>query len=144
MLECDSVEDGKRQVEKIMEMVGLKSFTVTHIKEPRTDSQNRACHKWFDMIASDAQDKGLTMDALIREPAEFPITPSIIKDFFREIGRLMFKKDSTAKLKKEEFSQVIDVCEREFAKRLDCQIPFPSIESQMDNYYQEQNEKNIN
>ncbi len=140
-IDCETVDEGKSSVSKIMEMLGLQQFTINHIPKRRSYNQNSAAHLWFSLIARDAREKGLTMDDLVKNPVEFPITEHIIKDFFRLVGKIMFKKESTTKLDTNEFSQVVDVCEREFSKRLDCQIPFPSEQSMIDSYYNENENK---
>lgn len=135
-VDFETADEGKSAVIKILNMLGLQQFTIKEKKGRRSDNQNRAAHLWFTQVAQDAREKGLTMDDLILNPVEFPITESIIKDFFREVGRVMYKKDSTTKLTTDEFSQVVEVCQREFAKRLDCQIPFPSLDALIDRSYE--------
>lgn len=125
----DNVIKGKEQVEAIVRAVGFKNFTVTHVDKQRTLNQNSAMHKWFEMIEEHCQERGLTRDVLFKNPAELPITKHMLKDFFRMVGNMMFHRKSTAELEKGEIDPVIKVCEREFAKRLDSTIPFPSIDN---------------
>ena len=99
------------------------------IEKKRTISQNNALHLWCQLIADEARNKGLTMDALFRNPTELPINERIVKDFVREVGNMMFGKNSTASLSRKELNEVIKVCERAFAERLDCVIPFPSLQN---------------
>ena len=96
--------------------------------DKRTIPQNNALHLWLTQIEQHCWERGLTLDALFREPADIPITREYLKDFFRMTGKLMYHKNSTTQLTKKQLSEVQKVCEREFSKRLDCDIPFPSIE----------------
>ena len=104
-------------------------FILTLEKEEknRTLSQNNAMHKWFELIEQHCQERGLTLDVLFKNPAELPITRHYLKDFFRMVGDRMFGKKSTAKLSKAEIDRVIKTCEMNFAKRLESDIPFPSM-----------------
>lgn len=119
----------KEAVEKIKEKLkGEDVFRVEVMDRPKSRKQENAYHLWFEQVAEEANEKGLTVDALILKPSEFPITKGILKDYFREVGKIMFGKDSTIPLTEEEATRIIEVCERAFAERLDNTIPFPSKE----------------
>lgn len=100
--------------------------------DKRTLPQNSALHLWLTQVEEHCWERGLTQEALFKEPADLPITREILKTFFRMTGDLMYHKNSTKILSKKQLSEVQKVCEREFSKRLDCTIPFPSIETLMD------------
>ena len=110
----------------------FKMFSVIDVKpvmDIRTLNQNSALHKYFELIEDEAREKGLTMDMLIKKPSELPITRHLLKDFFRFIGKMMFHKDSTAKLNKHEFNEIQKTFEKTVAERLEISIPFPSYEN---------------
>ena len=102
------------------------------IDDKRTLPQNSALHLWLSQVEEHCWERGLTLEALFKEPADIPITREYLKDFFRKTAELMYHKNSTKILSKKQLSEVQQVCEREFAKRLDCDIPFPSVETLMD------------
>lgn len=106
----------------------IKLVEIEKIKPTRSINQNSALHLYLKMISDEAREKGLTMDMIVKKPQELPITEYLLKDLFRAYGMAMFKKDSTAKLSKDEFSQVQQAFERIVAERLDITVPFPSIE----------------
>jgi hypothetical protein len=97
-------------------------------KEKRTTKTNSALHKWFSLVSEEANEKGLTLDKLYTSPQNMRITEHFLKDLFREYGRVMYGKESTSNLTKEEINKLIKVFEQVFSERLDCQIPFPSYE----------------
>jgi|WetSurMetagenome_2_1015567.scaffolds.fasta_scaffold02897_8 hypothetical protein len=97
--------------------------------DKRTLKQNSALHLWLSQVEGHCWERGLTLEALFKEPADIPITREYLKDFFRKTADLMYHKDSTTQLTKKQLGEVQKVCEREFAKRLDCDIPFPSLET---------------
>lgn len=130
---CES--ETPKKAREAIEQLGLRAFSIEKADSQRTRNQNRAMHKWFSLIAEHCAERGLTVDALFKNPAEIRITPEIVKQFFREMGMWMFHKDSTAKLTREEASQVITACEKEFAERLDYTDNFPGIEAEMPEDY---------
>ena len=95
----------------------------------RTEKENRALHLWFEMISTEANNMGLTMDMLVKKPHEIPITPELLKYFFRLYGNVMYGRNSTSKLTTKEFSEIVKVFEKVIAERLEISIPFPSIDN---------------
>ena len=69
------------------------------------------------------------MDMIIKKPAEIPITRTLLKDLFRLYAKKMYAKDSTSKLDKNEFSDVVNTFQRIIAQRLEISLPFPSIDN---------------
>jgi hypothetical protein len=128
--------ENEQEATKAIHQLGLKVRGCKKVSGIRSLNQNDALHLWLKQISDEANEKGLTIDMLIKNPTEIPITPTILKDFFRLTGKKMFKKDSTAKLDKIEFSELIKVFERAIAERLDIQINFPNIEDLIDKTYE--------
>lgn len=125
LLDAETPKLARQQIEKL----GLKAFEINRFNSSRTISQNSALHKWFEIIEQEAQNNGSTMDMLIKNPCDIPITRNLLKDMFRLIGNTMFHRDSTAKLTKSEIDEVIKVFEKVIAERLGIDLPFPSLES---------------
>lgn len=128
-IECDTetIREGKAMAQSAIEAIGLECSGVKCIPDMRTLQQNKALHVEFELIEEHCTERGLTVDMLILHPTEFPITRHLIKDFFREIGRVLFGRESTADLEKHEFQKTQETFEREIARRLDYTAPFPSI-----------------
>ena len=131
-LEVDSetVRQGKELAKKAIESMALLCREVKSPRDSRTGPQNRSLHKYLSMIADEAQNSGQTLDMLVLKPSEFPITETMLKDFFREIGRRMFGKDSTSLLEKHEFQKILEVFDKAIAERLEIYLPFPSDEKE--------------
>jgi len=129
MLEPATIKAGRATAQEVVEACGLLVKKVKYLPDTRTRRQNDAMHLWFEMLEGHCADLGLTMDALFKAPAEVTITKEMLKIFMQQVGKLMYGKEHTSEWDKDEMSEVIKVCEREFARRLDSNIPFPSIEN---------------
>lgn len=112
-----------------MKIAGVKQYEIKHEPDDRTLNQNSALHLYLTMLEEECTNTGATMDMIIKKPQEIPITRHLLKDLFRFYGKTMFKRDSTAKLKKDEFSVVLMAFQKVVAERLGISIPFPSYES---------------
>ena len=130
--QSETVEKGIALVKKAMEVMGLKVTSVRHISDKRSENQNNALHLWFDQIATEAEKRGLTIDKWIKHPTEMKITESMLKDSFRATGEAMYKKKSTAKLTKEEFSVIQKLFDKAVLERLGIDIEFPNLELLID------------
>ena len=133
-VEADTLALGQKLARETFEKAGLKALDVKPIKRIRSLRQNASIHLWFEQIEDHCNERGLTVEALYKKPSEIKITKHILKDFFRETAKYMFRKDSTAKLESDELSEVAIVCEKVFAERLDSTIPFPSIDTMVNDY----------
>lgn len=124
-----TLAEAMREAKRIVESFGLKAASVKPVMSKRSQNQNNALHLWLSLIEEEARAQGMTMDMIIKNPAELPITRHLLKDLFRFIGKKMYGKDSTTKLDKIEFGEVQRVFEKTIGERLEIYIPWPSIES---------------
>ena len=131
-LRSETVEIGIEKVKAAMKFMGLDVVSVKCISGLRSDAQNNALHLWFDQIEDEAAKKGLTIDLLIKNPTEVPITAEILKDLFRLMGKRLYKKDSTAKLEKMELSEIVKYFDKAILERLGINIPFPNLDLLID------------
>ncbi len=118
-------------IKQIETVFGAFDFKVTKIKKipnRRSMSQNAALFKWLDMIADDCREKGLTLDALFKEPATVPITKEYLHNFAKKTTEVITgDDDKTSKLNTKQFSLLIETLIKVFGERLDNKIPFPNI-----------------
>jgi len=128
LVESESPKQARGAIEKL----GLKAYEVKKVDSIRTLNQNSALHLYCEMVEEHCAELGLTVEKLYKKPNEIKITRDIVKSFIRETGMYMYHRDSTAKLEKNELSEVISVIQKVFAERLDFTQGFPSIESLMD------------
>lgn len=138
-IEAETIEKGKQCVINIInlyrKMLGFYSFDVKHISERRSEQQNNAMWLYFEKVEAHCLERGLTVSALFKKPTELLITRYILYTWFATLIKFAFGKEGTSKTTKKEFSVAVDKMQDEFGTRLDYHEPFPSIESQMDNYY---------
>lgn len=130
-IKADTIENGKNAVIKIIEMLGIKTFTVKHISEHRTGQQNRALWKYLEQVEAHCSERGLTIANLFKEPTEVTITKHLLHQWIVELIKYALGKTGTSKLNRNEFSAIINKTQDEFGTRLDYHAPFPSIESQI-------------
>jgi len=110
---------------------------LTRIAKKRTLTQNKALHKWFEFIANELNNLGLTFrySGLKDIDLEVYYSSLIVKEFIiKPIINTMFGIDSTTKLDTEKINKLIDIINKFFAKK-EIYLPFPSIESLI-NYYE--------
>lgn len=94
----------------------------------RTLSQNAALHLYCDMIAQAMTEAGITQRELIgrfKRGFELPVTGHMIKAIFREVGRAMYGKESTADLSTTEISEVYRVVDERFGEVTGVTCPWP-------------------
>lgn len=110
--------------------------TIETIDSRRTGTQNNSLHLGFDMVSRQAQEQGITMNAILEKAkAEVDVTPEGIKyNVFHPIMKAMYHVDSTAKLKK--IGQVDNVWDKMmhfFGREFEMEyIDFPSEEKPED------------
>jgi len=121
---------------------GHHVITIKKKVNKRTITQNKAMHKYFEIIAENMNDAGITQKSLIgsfKDGFELPVTEHMIKDIFREVGRAMFRKDSTADISTKEISEVHRVVDQRFAEVTGVSAPWPSDAGQMMREYENSN-----
>lgn len=78
--------------------------------ERRTLQQNRAIHKFFELLADDLNSAGLDMKRTLKPQADIPWTPITVKEYlWKPIQDAMLHKESTTELTTKEISQVYEV-----------------------------------
>ena len=93
----------------------------------RSGQQNRALHKYFSMLADKLNEAGLDMRKTLREDVEMPWSADLVKDFmWRPLQKAMFDVDSTAKMKRADYTKVYEVLNRHTASKLGVSVAWPS------------------
>jgi len=92
----------------------------------RTLTQNSAMHKYFEMVASELCEMGLTVEKVLTKPLEIPWTPELVKELmWRRVQEAMFGKKSTTELTTKEVNEVYEVVARFLADKQGIVIEFP-------------------
>jgi len=122
-----------KQVEFIRQNKKLCSLKV--VKKKRTNTQNAALHKWFELISNSLNEIGLTYKVTIINEIDHPFTPEAVKThIIKPIIQSMYNYKSTTQLKTNEIDVLIDTISNWLGSK-GVHIPFPSIKTLIDYYY---------
>lgn len=95
----------------------------------RTQRQNRALHKLFEMLAQNLSDAGLDMRKTLSPGIEIPWTAASVKEYlWRPVQKAQLNKTSTTELTTKEIDEVFDTLNRHLGQKFSLHVPFPSIE----------------
>lgn len=97
--------------------------------EQRTNQQNKALHKLFQLLASNLNEAGLDQRKVLKETIDIPWTEVAIKEqIWRPIQKAQLGKHSTTELTTKEIDQVFDTINKHLGEKFGIHVPFPSIE----------------
>lgn len=97
----------------------------------RTPQQNKALHKYCEMVAEQLNDAGYDLKAVLEKKAiPVPCTKENIKEnVFKKIEKALFPdKASTTQLTTGEVTEVYDVMNKWLGEQFKIHVPFPSEE----------------
>jgi len=99
----------------------------------RTLQQNKALHKYFEMLAQELTDAGLDMRRTLKPEVDIPWSGETIKEYiWRPIMTAQLGKESTTELTTSEIDRVFNTITRHLAEKFGVSVEFPSIESKID------------
>jgi hypothetical protein len=100
-------------------------------EKQRTIQQNKALHKFFELLSDECNDQGITIQKLLQNEIDTMVTPILVKEaIWRPIQKVMFGKDSTTELTTKEIDQIFDVLNKHLGE-WGIHIDFPSFENLM-------------
>lgn len=99
--------------------------------KPRTSQQNKALHKYCELLADALNDAGYEMKAVLAvKQVDVPWSPERVKEcLWRPIQEAMTGKRSTTQLDRLEPGQVYEVLNRHMAQHFGISVPWPSEET---------------
>lgn len=106
------------------------------MNDNRTIQQNRALHKFFELLADELNNAGLDQRKVLKETISIPWTQTAVKDqIWKPIQRAMYSKGSTTELDKDsEITHIHKVIMRELGEKFGVDyIPFPKSEQNLSN-----------
>ena len=104
----------------------------------RTSKQNQALHLFFSLFAELLNEHGLDQRKFLKPGIEIPWTKESVKEqIWRPIQIAMFDKESTTELETREINQEFDVLNRNLAEKHGLHLPFPSIETLIQQKYED-------
>lgn len=97
--------------------------------EKRTLQQNKALHKFFEMLSEDLSLAGLDMKRTLKLGVEIPWTATTVKEYlWKPIQDAMFEKGSTTEITTKEVNSVYKTLIRHLGEKFGITTPFPNIE----------------
>ena len=99
--------------------------------QQRTSPQNRACHKYFDLMANELKNSGVTFSEYVRmrPKLEMHWTPHRVKELWKEACFHMYGHTSTAQMNTKQVNDVYDVVNKALGEITGVYVPFPSFET---------------
>ena len=95
----------------------------------RTLQQNRALHKYFELLSDALNLSGLDMRRTLKPGVDIPWSQSTVKDFlWRPIQQAQLGKESTTELTTKDIDLVYDTLNRYLSDKHGLSVVFPSIE----------------
>jgi hypothetical protein len=115
-----------------LELLNGKDVLITIERETkkRTSQQNRALHKYFELLAEELNDAGLDVKEVLRPSVDIEWTGELIKEYiWRPVQMAQLKKKSTTQLTTSEIDQIYEVITRHLGQKFGLYVPFPSEEN---------------
>jgi hypothetical protein len=98
-------------------------------KPQRTLQQNRALHKWCQLLSDKLNELGLEKKVVLKHFNEVWWTPSSIKDdLVKPVMKAMLGYESTTELTTSDIDKVYDQIMHTIGEKFGIHIPFPSQE----------------
>jgi len=97
----------------------------------RTDQQNKALHKYFELLAEALNDAGFETKAVLAvKEVDVPWNKELVKELlWRPIQKTMTGQESTTKISRVEPSDIYMVLDRHISEKFGVHIEWPAIES---------------
>ena len=98
------------------------------MSDRRTTQQNKALHKFFEMLADSLNEQGLDMRVVLKEDAEIPWTKESVKNhLWRPLQKALEGKESTTEMDTKDPSEIHQVLMKHLGEKLGVPyIDFPS------------------
>ncbi len=97
------------------------------MSEPRTSQQNKALHKYCELLAVVLNDAGLDMKTVLKPEIDIPWTKESVKNhLWRPIQEIMLDKESTTEMDTSDPSDIYLVLDRHLAEKFGVHVEWPS------------------
>lgn len=96
-------------------------------EEQRTDQQNKALHKYCELLAEALNDAGLDMKQVLKPEIDIPWTKESVKNhLWRPIQQVMMDKESTTEMSTADPGDIYLVLNRHIGEKFGINVPWPS------------------
>lgn len=93
----------------------------------RTLQQNKALHKYFDLLADELNQAGFDMKRTLKPSVDIPWTPENVKEYlWRPLQEAYLHKESTTELTSDQIDKVYEVLNRHLGETTGVTVEFPS------------------
>ena len=100
----------------------------------RTDAQNRALWKYFELLADELNSAGYDMKKVLKPNVDIPWSKQTICDYvWKPIMKAQIGLESTTEMTTKDIDQIYDTINRHIGEKFGLHVDFPSIESLMMN-----------
>lgn len=100
----------------------------------RTQRQNNALHKYFELVAEALNNAGYGVQTVLKKTMEISWSKSLVKDLlWRHAQNKLLDKRSTTMLTTKDIDRVYDELNRFLGEKFGITEPFPSLESLEEN-----------
>lgn len=100
---------------------------VTKEEQQRTIQQNKAMHKYFELLAKALNDAGYDMKKTLKQEVEIPWTKEMVKEhLWRPIQEIMLAKHSTTEMDTKGPSEIYAVLDRHLSSKTGVHVEFPT------------------
>ena len=95
-------------------------------KSQRTLQQNKALHKYFELLANALNEAGLDMKKTLKPEIDIPWSPRAVKEFlWKPVMEAMTDKESTTQMNTVEPSEIHAVLSRHLGERFGLFVAWP-------------------
>lgn len=97
--------------------------------QKRTLRQNKALHKYFELLAEELTLAGFDMKRTLKESVDIPWNGATVKEhLWKPIQNAQLMKPSTTELTTKEIDTIYDTLNRHLAEKTGVHVDFPSSE----------------
>lgn len=109
---------------------GTLNIAVTKVKKQRTLTQNKALHKYCELLAEALNDAGYDFRTFIKEGISVPFTKDLVKEhLWRPVQKVVLDENSTTKPDTSGYSKVYDVLNMHLITNKNIFVPWPDKNS---------------
>lgn len=109
----------------------LVTIEILNISNQRTLPQNRAIHKWCELVAEELNDAGLDIKKFYEGGMDIPWSKETVKEHIWKVGMEYhhLPDTSTTKLTRTQVNEVYDICNRALGAR-GVHVDFPTFKEE--------------
>ena len=129
VLSSDSIRNEViRRLQKIP-CDGKMKITFSSTGGQRTSQQNKALHKYCELLAEALNEAGYDMKKTLKPEIDIPWNKDTVKEYiWKPVQKALIGKESTTEMTKLDPGQVYEVLNRHISEKFGVFVPFPSEE----------------